>query len=185
MIVDDVPMGISAEEAVEHIKLVVLLNDFTARALTKTELPKGFGFLQSKPTSSFAPIAITPAALGEHWRDQRLNLAVHAHVNNNKLGAPHAGKDMFFGYPELIAHAARTRRLSAGTIIGAGAVSNKDTSSGYACIAEARVEEQIAGGEPTTPFLQFGDRVRIEVLDRQGYSVFGAIDQQIVSLSSS
>lgn len=183
VIVDDVPMGVSPEQAAEHIKLIVLLNDFTARALTKTELPKGFGFLQSKPTSSFAPIAITPATLGENWHAERLNLAVHAYVNNTKLGSPHAGKDMFFGYPELISHAARTRCLSAGTIIGAGAVSNKDISSGYACIAEARVEEQIASGSPVTPFLKFGDRVRLEVLDAQGDSVFGAIDQQIVPLS--
>lgn len=180
VIVDDVPMGVSPAQAAEHIKLIVLLNDFTARSLTQSELPKGFGFLQSKPTSSFAPVAITPATLGDDWQEQRLNLRVHAYVNNNKLGSPHTGKDMFFGYPELIAHAARTRRLSAGTIIGAGAVSNKDTSSGYACIAEARVEEQMAGDEPTTPFLKFGDRVRIDVLDDQGHSVFGAIDQQIV-----
>lgn len=180
IIVDDVPMGISAADAIGHIQLVVLLNDFTARALTKTELPKGFGFVQSKPTSSFSPVAVTPAALGENWHEQRLKLPVHTYINGQKLGSPNAGKDMFFGYPELIEHAARTRRLSAGTIIGAGAVSNKDISDGYACIAEARVEEQLAEGKARTPFLHFGDRVKIEVLDHSGRSIFGAIDQQIV-----
>lgn len=180
VILDDVPMGVSAADATQHIKLVVLLNDFTARALTKTELPKGFGFVQSKPTSSFSPVAVTPATLGRNWSEERLTLPIHTYINEHKLGSPNAGKDMFFGYPALIEHAARTRRLSAGTIIGAGAISNKDISAGYACIAEARVEEQLANGEPCTPFLHFGDRVKIEMLDNDGNSVFGAIDQQIV-----
>jgi fumarylacetoacetate (FAA) hydrolase len=180
VIVDDVPMGTSREDAPQHIKLVVLLNDFTARNLTKTELPKGFGFIQSKPTSSFSPIAISPSSLGENWLDNRLSLPVHTSINGQQLGCPNAGEDMFFDFATLIAHAARTRRLCAGTIIGAGAVSNKDITNGYACIAEARVEEQLAIGEPQTPFLKFGDSVKIDVLSHDGNSVFGSIDQRIV-----
>ncbi|MGR8948794.1 MAG: fumarylacetoacetate hydrolase family protein [Gammaproteobacteria bacterium] len=180
VIVDDVPMGVARDEAAEHIKLVVMLNDFTARAVTKTELPKGFGFVQSKPTSSFAPLAISPATLGKYWRNNRLNLAVNTFVNDTQLGHPHAGEDMYFDFADLIAHAAKTRRLGAGTIIGAGAVSNSDISRGYACIAEARVEEQLASGTPVTAFLKFGDRVRIEIHGKNGEDIFGAIDQKII-----
>ncbi|MEM7469662.1 MAG: fumarylacetoacetate hydrolase family protein [Pseudomonadota bacterium] len=180
VIVDDVPLGVSASEASTHIKLVCLLNDFTARALTQTELPKGFGFIQSKPASSFAPVAVSPSSLGSYWRDNRLCLPVKTKINDLVLGAPHAGTDMYFDFADLIAHAAKTRRLSAGTIIGAGAVSNDDVQQGYACIAEARVEEQNAEGQAKTAFLKFGDRVQIEVTGEHGEPVFGAIDQQIV-----
>lgn len=184
VVVDDVPMGVSVDDALQHIKLVLLLNDFTARNLTKTELPKGFGFVQSKPTSSFAPLAVTPQSLAEHWHQCKLNLPVCCYINGQLLGRPNAGKDMYFGFPELIHHASRTRRLSAGTIIGAGAVSNKDISTGYACIAEARVEEQIASGSPQTNFLRFGDTVKIEVLSPQGVTLFGRIEQTIVAAYS-
>ena len=180
VMVDDVPMGTQRDEAAKHIKLVVLLNDFTARAITKTELPKGFGFVQSKPTSSFAPIAVSPAALGDYWQRNRLNLPVNTYINGKLFGQPNAGEDMYFDFADLIAHATRTRRLSAGTIIGAGAVSNKDISRGYACIAEARVEEQLADGDTKTSFLNFGDQIRIEILGAKGETIFGAIDQNIV-----
>lgn len=180
VIVDDVPLGTQREDAANHIKLVVLLNDFTARAITKTELPKGFGFVQSKPTTSFAPIAVSPAALGNYWQRNRLNLPVNTYINGKQFGQPNAGEDMYFDFSDLIAHAARTRRLSAGTIIGAGAVSNKDIRRGYACIAEARVEEQLAAGSAKTSFLNFGDQIRIEILSADGNTIFGAIDQSVV-----
>jgi fumarylacetoacetate (FAA) hydrolase len=178
VVVDDVPMGTSAEEAPAHIKLVMLLNDYTLRTLTKTELPKGFGFMQAKPTSSFSPVAVTPDELPQ-WDGQKLNVRLISSVNGRKIGAPHAGQDMYFSYPQLIAHAARTRKLGAGTIIGAGTVANKDETAGSSCIAEVRANEELANGKASTPFLQFGDRVRIEVLDNAGQTIFGAIDQRL------
>ena len=179
IIVDDVPMGISTAEAGQHIKLIMLLNDLTARALTHTELPKGFGFLQAKPTSSFSPVAVSPDELGTAWDGGKLNLPLFSAINGQRMGQPHAGTDMYFTYPDLIAHAARTRALSAGTIIGAGAVSNRDAASGFGCIAEARVHEQDVNGDARTPFLRFGDVVRIEMLDAEGHSIFGAIEQSV------
>ena len=178
IVVDDVPIGTSVEDAAEHIKLVMLLNDYTLRTLTKIELPKGFGFMQAKPTSGFSPVAVTLDELPQ-WDGRKLNVRLISSVNGHKIGAPHAGRDMYFTYPQLIAHAARTRKLSAGTIIGAGTVANKDESAGSSCIAELRANEELANGKASTPFLKFGDRVRIEVLDDAGQTIFGAIDQRL------
>jgi fumarylacetoacetate (FAA) hydrolase len=178
VILDDVPMGTTPEQAVKHVKLIMLLNDYTLRSLTKTELPKGFGFLQAKPTSAFSPVAVTPDELPQ-WDGEKLNLALISTVNGRQIGAPHAGKDMYFTYLQLIAHAARTRRLGAGTILGAGTVANKDESAGSSCIAELRANEELEHGKALTPFLKFGDRVRIEMFDDAGQSVFGAIDQKV------
>lgn len=179
IVVDDVPMGVSEAQAASHIVLVMLLNDYTLRTLTRTELPKGFGFLQAKPTSAFSPVAVTPDELGEAWDGVKLSLPILSFVNGHPMGRANAGRDMYFTYPRLIAHAARTRALAAGTIIGAGAISNQDPEAGHACIAEARADEELAQGRATTPWLHFGDTVRIEMLDAQGRSIFGAIDQQI------
>ncbi|BEP58717.1 MULTISPECIES: fumarylacetoacetate hydrolase family protein [unclassified Variovorax] len=179
VVVDDVPMGVSEAQAASHIQLVMLLNDYTLRTLTRTELPKGFGFLQAKPTSAFSPVAVTPDELGSAWDGDKLSLPILSFVNGRPMGRANAGRDMFFSYPRLIAHAARTRSLAAGTIIGAGAVSNQDAETGYACIAEARADEELATGKANTPWLGFGDAVRIEILDGQGRSIFGAIDQCI------
>jgi fumarylacetoacetate (FAA) hydrolase len=178
IVTDDVPMGISAENAASHIKLVMLLNDYTLRSLTRTELPKGFGFMQAKPTSGFSPVAVTLDELPQ-WDGEKLNVQLISSVNGQRIGAPHAGRDMYFSYPQLIAHAARTRKLGAGTIIGAGTVANKDETAGSSCIAEIRANEELANGKAVTSFLRFGDRVRIEVIDENGKSVFGAVDQQL------
>lgn len=180
VVVDDVPMGTGVADAAAHIKLVMLLNDYTLRALTRTELPKGFGFVQAKPTSSFSPTAVPPSDLNGAWDGERFHLRVRSSVNDVQLGDADAAADMFFSYPMLIAHAARTRRLSAGTIIGAGAISNDSPTSGYGCIAEARIAEELQEGTPRTPWLRFGDVVHIDALDRHGRSVFGAIQQRIV-----
>ena len=179
VVTEDVPMGCTAEQAKGHIKLVMLLNDYTLRSLTRTELPKGFGFMQAKPTSAFSPVAVTLDELGEHWDGDRLSLPILSSVNGKAMGCANTGKDMFFVYPQLIAHAARTRGLSAGTIIGAGAVSNLDPETGHACIAEARIDEEIEHGRALTPFFRHGDVIRIEILDPAGASVFGAIEQSI------
>ncbi len=179
VVVDDVPMGVAAGDAARHIKLVMLLNDYTLRALTRTELPKGFGFMQAKPTSSFSPVAVTPDELGAAWDGSKLSLPIWSEINGRPMGRPNAGVDMFFTYPELIAHAARTRKLGAGTIIGAGSVSNKDASAGFGCVAEARIHEELSTGKAQTPFLRFGDVVGIDMLDEQGRTIFGAIRQAI------
>jgi len=179
IVVDDVPMGTSAAGAGGHVKLLMLLNDYTLRAITRTELPRGFGFLQAKPTSAFSPVAVTPDELGPYWDGCRLSLPIVSKVNGKLMGQPNAGVDMFFTYPDLIAHAARTRKLGAGTIIGAGSVSNKDEAAGFGCIAEARIHEEMTAGRAVTPFLRFGDRVRIEMHDPLGNSIFGAIDQPL------
>ena len=179
VIVDDVPMGVTPAEARTHIMLVMLLNDYTLRALTRTELPKGFGFLQAKPTSSFSPVAVTLDELPA-WDGDKLNMRLRASVNGVLIGEPHAGTDMWFNYPQLIAHAARTRKLAAGTILGAGTVANEDHRNGSSCIAELRANEEIDHGVASTPWLKFGDRVRIEIIGEDGHSVFGAIDQTLV-----
>ncbi|SEB23650.1 fumarylacetoacetate hydrolase family protein [Variovorax sp. YR216] len=179
VVLGDVPMGTSAAQASGHIKLLMLLNDFTLRALTRTELPKGFGFMQAKPTSSFSPVAVTPDELGAAWDGEKLDLPILSSINGQPMGRANTGRDMFFTYRALIAHAARTRSLSAGTIIGAGAVSNLDPETGYACLAEKRADEELAGGRATTPWLRWGDRVRIEMLDAGGASIFGAIDNAV------
>jgi fumarylacetoacetate (FAA) hydrolase len=179
VITGDVPVGCLPGKALPHIRLVMLANDVSLRNLVPAELAKGFGFFQSKPASAFSPVAVTPDELGSAWRDGRVHLPLLVQVNGMPLGAPHAGVDMVFSFPQLIVHAARTRRLAAGSIIGSGTVSNHDRSAGSACIAEKRMQEQLEGGAPRTPFLKFGDRVRIEMLDENGRSIFGAIDQYV------
>lgn len=179
LITDDVPMGINAQNAGQHIKLLMLVNDVSLRNLIPEELAKGFGFFQSKPSSSFSPVAITPDELASAWDGERLHLPILCHLNEQLFGQPDAGVDMTFGFPELIQHAAKTRALSAGTIIGSGTVSNTDRSKGAACIAERRMLEIIEQGKPQTPFMRFGDTIRIEMRDKQDQSLFGAIDQVV------
>jgi fumarylacetoacetate (FAA) hydrolase len=149
------------------------------RNLIPNELGKGFGFFQSKPSSAFSPVAVTPDELGPAWDGRKLGLPVIVHINGSQFGEPNAGDDMTFDFPQLIAHAAKTRPLAAGTIVGSGTISNVDRSRGAACIAEKRMLETLDGGKPVTPFLRFGDRVRIEMRDADGNSVFGAIDQEV------
>lgn len=180
VIVDDVPMGVTAEQARDHIKLLMLVNDWSLRNLVPAELAKGFGFFQSKPSTAFSPVALTPDELGDAWDGGKVKLPLVSHINGTPLGRPNAGSDMTFDFPQLIAHAARTRRLRAGSIIGSGTVSNVDRSLGSSCLVEKRTLEQIAEGQPRTPYLKFGDRVRIEMFDAQGHSLFGAIDQEVV-----
>jgi len=179
IITDDVKMGTRADKAEKHIRLLMLVNDVSLRNLIPHELAKGFGFFQSKPASSFSPVAVTPDELEDHWDGKRLHLPLCSHLNGQLFGQPNAGKDMTFSFPELISHAAKTRILSAGTIIGSGTVSNVDRSHGSSCIAEKRMLEIIADGKPITPFMQFGDHIRIEMKDNNGLSIFGAIDQQV------
>jgi fumarylacetoacetate (FAA) hydrolase len=180
VVLDDVPMGISAADAGKHIKLVMLCNDVSLRNLVPGEVAKGFGFYQSKPASAFSPVAATPESLAEAWDGARLHRPLISQVNGREIGRPDAGVDMTFGFPELIAHAARTRRLGAGTILGSGTVSNKDYRRvGSSCLAEVRAIETIEHGQPKTPFLQFGDTVRIEMLAATGASIFGAIEQRV------
>jgi fumarylacetoacetate (FAA) hydrolase len=180
IILDDVPMGVAADRALEHVKLIVLINDVSLRALAAREMKSGFGWIQAKPSSSFSPVAVTPDELGAAWRDGRVHLPVHVHWNGKWFGSPNAGA-MGFSFGRLIEHAARTRRLRAGTIIGSGTVSNPNFREiGSACIAERRGIELVDHGAPRTEFMKFGDTVRIEVLDERGQSVFGAIDQRIV-----
>ncbi|GGF72751.1 fumarylacetoacetate hydrolase family protein [Alteromonas lipolytica] len=185
----DVPMGTTTTQAAEQIRLVMLVNDVSLRGLIPGELAKGFGFYQSKPASSFAPVAVTPDELGGSWSDAKVHLPLFTHFNNELFGKPEAGVDMTFNFAQLIAHAARTRNLSAGTIIGSGTVSNKQGTEhgsaivhggvGYSCIAEVRMIETIRDGQPATAFMHDGDRVRIEMLDADGASIFGAIDQRV------
>jgi len=180
VITDDVPMGITAVQAAGHIKLVMLVNDVSLRNLIPNELAKGFGFFQAKPATAFSPVAVTPDDLGAAWDGRTVHLPLISHLNGTLLGRPNAGTDMNFDFPTLIAHAARTRELEAGSIIGSGTVSNRDPQAGSSCLAERRMIEMIASGQATTPFLGFGDRVRIEMLDPAGNSIFGAIEQTVV-----
>ncbi len=180
VITDAVPMGVTVADAAKHIKLVMLVNDVSLRYLAMSEIAKGFGFVQSKPATAFSPVAVSPDALGKHWQDGRVHLPLISSYNGKEFGRPHAGVDMVFDFPTLVAHAAKTRFLSAGTIIGSGTVSNKDRSVGSSCIVEKRTLEKIETGESTTPFMSFGDRVKIEMVDELGLSVFGAIEQKIV-----
>jgi fumarylacetoacetate (FAA) hydrolase len=180
IVTDDVPMGVTPEDAAAHIHLVMLVNDVSLRYLAMPEIAKGFGFLQAKPATAFSPVAVTPDELGDAWRDGRVHLPLVTHYNGNKFGAPNAGTDMVFNFPALIAHAARTRFLAAGTIIGSGTVSNKDRSVGSSCIVEKRMLEKLETGDSTTPFMSYGDKVRIEMADKNGQSIFGAIEQKIV-----
>ena len=178
-ITGDVPMGVSLAQAAPHIRVLMLVNDVSLRNLIPKELEKGFGFFQSKPATAFSPVAVTPDELGSHWREGKVHLPLLVDLNGERFGSPNAGVDMTFSFPELIAHAAKTRELEAGSIIGSGTVSNADRKSGSACIAERRMLETIEGGKPTTPFMRFGDRVRIEMKLPEGQSVFGAIDQKV------
>jgi fumarylacetoacetate (FAA) hydrolase len=189
-ITGDVPAGTGVEAAGGHIRLLLLVNDWSLRNLIPGELAKGFGFVQSKPATSFSPVAVTPDELGAAWADGRVHLPLRAHLNGELFGRPDAGVDMTFSLPQLVAHLARTRDIEAGSIVGSGTVSNKEGGgpgrpareggAGYACIAEQRTIETILTGKPATPFMRFGDRVRIEMLDARGQSVFGAIDQRVV-----
>ncbi|WP_434662835.1 fumarylacetoacetate hydrolase family protein [Aeromonas sp. NJAU223] len=179
IITDDVPMGVSQEAAATHVKLLLLVNDVSLRNLIPGELAKGFGFFQSKPSSTFSPVAITPDELGQDWRDGKVHLPLLTHLNGALFGAPNAGVDMTFNFFELIAHAAKTRPLGAGCIIGSGTVSNYDRSAGSSCLAELRMLEIIESGQATTPFLRFGDTVSIAMQDRNGMSLFGTISQRV------
>ncbi len=180
VVTDDVPMGVKTEAAEKHIKLLMLVNDVSLRNLIPGELAKGFGFFQSKPSSSFSPVAITPDELGESWADSRVHLPLITHLNGELFGQPNAGVDMTFNFSELVAHVAKTRPLGAGAIIGSGTISNYDRSAGSSCLAEKRMLETIADGQPETSFMGFGNTVRIEMLDHEGNSIFGAIDQKVV-----
>ncbi len=177
-ITGDVPPGAEPARAATAMRLLMLVNDVSLRNLIPDELAKGFGFFQSKPASSCSPVAVTPDELGPAWRDGRVHLPLQVSVNGRPFGHPDAGA-MHFGFPQLIAHAARTRALTAGTIVGSGTVSNADPNVGAACIAEQRMREQEKFGRPQTPWLRAGDRVRIEMLDALGHSLFGCIDQAV------
>jgi fumarylacetoacetate (FAA) hydrolase len=179
VVTDDVPMAATAEQAASHIQLVGLVNDVSLRNLIPNELAKGFGFLQSKPRSALSPVFVTPDELGDAWQGSKVHLALTTHINGEWFGAPEAGVDMQFDFAQLVAHAAKTRPLSAGTIVGSGTVANQDTSLGASCFAEKRTVETLETGKPITPFMSFGDTVRIEMLSRDGDSVFGAIEQRI------
>ncbi|RUO55774.1 fumarylacetoacetate hydrolase family protein [Pseudidiomarina homiensis] len=190
VITDDVPMGVSAEDAGQYIRLLMLVNDVSLRGLIPNELGKGFGFFQSKPSSAFSPVAVTPDELGDAWHDNKVHLPLLSVYNNSDFGKPNAGEDMTFDFSQLVAHAAKTRHLSAGAIIGSGTVSNKQGTDhgsaiseggvGYSCIAEVRMIETIRDGKPTTGFMQFGDTIKIEMKDAGGNSIFGSIDQKVV-----
>lgn len=179
VITDDVPMAVTPEQAAGHIQLIGLVNDVSLRNLIPGELAKGFGFLQSKPRSALSPVFVTPDELGDAWRGNKLHLPLLTHINGEWFGAPEAGVDMQFDFAQLVAHAAKTRPLVAGTIVGSGTIANEDTSKGASCFAEKRTVETLAHGKPQTPFMAFGDTVRIEMLDAQGESIFGAIEQVV------
>jgi fumarylacetoacetate (FAA) hydrolase len=179
IITDDVPAGVSTEQARDHIQLIGLVNDVSLRNLIPAELGKQFGFYQSKPWTSFTPVLVTPDELGEAWDGARLHLPLRATLNGNLIGAPNAGVDMTFDFPTLIAHCAKSRSLISGTVIGSGTVSNVGSEAGSCCLAEVRCLETIAHGTPSTPFMSFGDRIEIEMLDASGASLFGKIDQVV------
>lgn len=183
VITDDVPMGVSAEDALSHIKMIMIMNDVSLRGLIPNELGKGFGFYQSKPPSAFSPVAVTPDELGEVWKDGKLHLPLLSTLNGQDMGHPDAGVEMQFNFGQLIAHAARTRPLGAGTIIGSGTISNSDRNAGVSCLAEIRMIEKIEQGEFKTPFMKYGDVIRIEMNDKDGNSIFGVIEQKVVPYS--
>ena len=176
---DDVPAGTKARRAREHIKLVALVNDVSLRNLIPAELAKQFGFYQSKPQTSFTPVAVTPDELGDAWDGAKLHLPLITTLNGTRVGSPNAGIDMTFDFGQLIEHAAKSRALVAGTVIGSGTVSNQGSPDGSCCLAEVRCLETIANGKPSTPFMSFGDRIEIEMLDASGNTIFGKIDQRI------
>jgi len=179
IITDDVPMAASVEQAAGHIQLVGLVNDVSLRNLIPGELAKGFGFLQSKPRSALSPVFVTPDELGDAWQGEKLHLPMRTWLNDTWFGEAECGVDMQFNFAQLVAHAAKTRPLTAGTIVGSGTIANEDTSKGASCLAEQRTVETLRDGKPSTPFLKFGDTLRIEITDKQGASIFGAIEQVI------
>ena len=179
VVTDDVPMGTAAAAAGDHVQLVGLVNDVSLRNLIPGELAKGFGFLQSKPRSALSPVLVTPDELGDAWRDSVLHRPLESRLNGEWFGAPEAGEDMQFNFAQLVAHAARTRPLTAGTIVGSGTIANQDTSLGASCLAEKRMLEIIADGQPSTPFMRVGDVIAIEMFDAGGASIFGRIEQTI------
>lgn len=180
VITNDVPAGIEPDNAGSHIILVLLVNDISLRNLIPDELAKGFGFLHGKPPTAFSPVAVTPDELDDAWQDTKIHLPLHTQLNGETFGKPNAGTDMQFNFSQLISHAAKTRRLSAGTVIGSGTVSNEDLATGYSCLVESRVVEKVDTGKPRTPFLSNGDEVQIEMLDLKGNSIFGKILQKVI-----
>jgi len=195
VITGDVPMGVVPQDAGKHIRLLMLVNDVSLRGLIPGELAKGFGFFQSKPSSAFSPVAVTPDELGDAWREGKVHLPLKSSLNGQKFGEPNAGVDMTFNFPKLVAHAAKTRPLGAGAVVGSGTISNKvdgapakpvaEGGPGYSCIAEIRMIETIDTGEAKTPFMSFGDRVRIEMADEDGNDIFGAIEQKVIQYTGS
>ena len=183
VITDDVPLGTDAAHAAPHIVLLMLVNDVSLRNLIPNELAKGFGFYHGKPSTAFSPVAITPDELGGAWRDGKVHLPLTSHINGALFGQPECGEDMTFSFHDLLAHVTKTRKLGAGTILGSGTVSNYDRSRGSACVAERRMLETLSTGAPTTAFLRFGDRVRIEMFGANGESLFGAIDQIVTAIA--
>lgn len=179
VVTGDVPMGTRAADAEQHIRLVMLCNDVSLRNLIPGELKKSFGFFISKPSSAFSPVAVTPDELGDRWRGGRLHRPLRSWLNGERFGDPEAGPEMHFSFHQLIEHCTRTRAFGAGTVLGSGTVSNKDRSRGSSCLAERRMLEIIDHGKATTPFMKYGDRVRIEMTDDAGDSIFGAIDQTV------
>ncbi len=180
VVVDDLPMAATVEEARDAIRLVMLVNDVSLRNLIPAELAKGFGFFQSKPSSAFSPVAVTPDELGTAWDGYKLHLPLVTHLNSELFGAPNCGVDMTFDFPTIVAHAAKTRPLRAGAIIGSGTISNYDRSAGSSCLAEKRMLEIVESGSPSTPFMKFGDSVSIEMFDAEKKSIFGKIEQTVV-----
>ncbi len=183
VILGDTPQGTKKENASKHIRLLVLVNDVSLRNLIPAELAKGFGFFQSKPASAFAPFAVTPDELGSFWKDSRIHLPLETHLNGKLFGNPNAGPEMHFSFADLIEHICKTRAYTAGTILGSGTVSNEDRAKGSSCLAEKRMLEQIDTGKPSTPFLNFGDTIEIEMKDEKGNSIFGKINQIVEKLS--
>ncbi|MGG5601139.1 fumarylacetoacetate hydrolase family protein [Myroides sp. C8-3] len=179
VITDDVPPGVDAQTALQHIKLITILNDVSLRNLIPAELGKQFGFYQSKPWTAFAPVVVTPDELGGDWKEGKLHLPLHSTLNGALVGSPNAGVDMTFNFGQLIAHAAKTRSLMAGTVIGSGTVANQGSPTGSSCLAEVRCLETIKDGKPSTPFMQFGDRIEIEMMDKEGKTIFGRINQVV------
>ena len=190
IVTDDVPMGVSSDDAGQYIRLLMLVNDVSLRGLIPGELAKGFGFFQSKPASAFSPVAVTPDELGDAWQDNKVHLPLLSQYNGQLFGKPEAGQDMTFNFAQLVAHAAKSRNLGAGAIIGSGTVSNKQGTEygsaieeggvGYSCIAEVRMIETIRDGKPSTAFMKFGDKIKMEMLDKEGNSLFGAIEQCVI-----
>lgn len=184
VVTDDVPMAVTPAQAAEHIQLIGLVNDVSLRGLIPGELAKGFGFLQSKPRSALSPVLVTPDELGDAWQDTKLHLPMRTWINGQWFGQAECGVDMQFNFAQLVAHAAKTRPLTAGTLVGSGTIANHDTSLGASCLAEQRTVETLRDGKPATPFLKYEDTVRIEVTDVAGHSIFGAIEQVIAPLKA-